>query len=73
MSDIQESKSLRWLSNMFPFTKNPINETDKMSNAIHIYCEAGANKIDSLQQKVEMLQEYIQHNGEIITGEEVTE
>lgn len=58
-TDIQEAKSLHWLSNMFPFTKIPLDETDKMSNAIHIYCKAGAKKIESMQEEIEMLKEYI--------------
>lgn len=57
----QEAKSLRWLSNVFPFTQNPIDETDRMSNAIHVYCEAGALKIEKMQEQVEMLEEYIRH------------
>lgn len=45
-----EVKSLRWLANMFPFTKDPKDETDKISNAINIYCTAGADKIEELQE-----------------------
>lgn len=48
MKEIQEEKQLRWLVNMFPYTDDPKDETDRMSNAIHIYCEAGANKIKEL-------------------------
>lgn len=51
-SEIPEVKKLRWLANMFPFVENPQDETDKMCNAIHIYCTAGANKIEELQQKI---------------------
>ena len=58
-TDIQEAKSLHWLSNMFPFTKIPLDETDKISNAIHIYCKVGAKKIESMQEEIEMLKEYI--------------
>lgn len=47
-ADIPEAKSLRWLANMFPWTKNPQDDTDRMTNAIHVYAEAGANKIDAL-------------------------
>lgn len=46
--ELPEVKSLRWLANMFPFTESPKNETDKMSNAIHVYCTAGAKKIEEL-------------------------
>ena len=48
--EIPEVKSLRWLANMFPLTDNPQDETDKMSNAIHLYCTAGANKIEELSE-----------------------
>lgn len=50
--ELQEAKSLRWLANMFPFIENSKDETDKMSNAINVYCTAGANKIDELQKNV---------------------
>lgn len=46
--EIPEVKSLRWLANMFPFTENPQDETDRISNAIHLYCTAGADKIEEL-------------------------
>lgn len=39
------AKSLQWLSNMFPYVEHPENEVDRMSNAIHIYSKAGAEKI----------------------------
>ena len=50
--EIPETKSLRWLANMFPFTDNPKDDTDKMSNAIHAYAEAGALKIEELQTQL---------------------
>lgn len=50
--EIKEVKSLRWLANMFPYIENPQDETDKMSNAIHIYCSAGADKIEELQKQI---------------------
>ena len=49
--DIPEVSSLRWLANMFPFTENAKDDTDKMSNAIHVYCTAGANKIEELSYR----------------------
>lgn len=54
--EIKEAKSLRWLANMFPFTENPQDEEDKMCNAIHVYAEAGADKINELQEKINKLQ-----------------
>ena len=53
MIEIPEVKSLRWLSNMFPFVDNPKDETDRMSNAIHVYCSAGADKIEELVKSLE--------------------
>ena len=55
--EIQEVKSLRWLANMFPFVKDPKDETDKISNAINIYCTSGADKIEELLALVESLSE----------------
>ena len=54
VKEIPEVKSLRWLANMFPYTENPKDETDKMSNAIHIYCTAGANKIEEYASLLEL-------------------
>lgn len=56
MREVKENdvaKSLRWLSNMFPFMEHPEDEADRMSNAIHIYSKAGAEKIQELEQKLE--------------------
>ena len=53
--EIAEVKSLRWLANMFPFTKNPQDETDRMTNAINVYVTAGADKIEELDKKCEAL------------------
>lgn len=52
MNELNESKSLKWLANMFPFTKDPKDETDRMSNTIHFYCTSGATKIDELQSEL---------------------
>ena len=46
--EIPEVKSLRWLANMFPFTKNPKGDTAIISNTINVYCTAGADKIEEL-------------------------
>lgn len=53
---IPEVSSLRWLANMFPFIENPEDDADKISNAIHVYCTAGANKIEELSAKVNNLE-----------------
>lgn len=57
MSEIPEAKSLRWLCNQFPITIPPQDDGDKICNAIHVYCEAGAKKIEELQAEVERLKE----------------
>lgn len=54
-SEIAEAKSLRWLANMCPFVNIPKDNCDRMSNAIHLYCEAGAAKIEELQKEIERL------------------
>lgn len=54
-SEIAEAKSLRWLANMWPFVNIPKDDCDRMSNAIHLYCEAGAAKIEELQKEIERL------------------
>lgn len=53
--EIPEVSSLRWLANMFPWTENPHDETDRMTNAINIYTTAGANKIEELSEVNERL------------------
>lgn len=63
MKEVREAKSLRWLVNMFPLTKVPLDETDKMSNAIHIYCKNAADKLEALQEENEMLLELCRHKG----------
>lgn len=45
-----EAKALRWLANNFPYTSEPEDVSDKMSNAIHLYATAGADKIEELQR-----------------------
>lgn len=51
--EIPEVKSLRWLANEFPFVENPIEDADKLCNVIHLYCTAGANKIEELQRIID--------------------
>ena len=51
--EMPEVKGLSWLVNMFPYTAEPKDETDKISNAIHLYCTAGVNKIVELQKKLD--------------------
>ncbi len=55
MDEISEVKSLRWLANMFPWVDNPHDDTDRMSNAIHLYCTAGADKIEQLTALLEQI------------------
>lgn len=53
--EIPEVKSLRWLANNFPWTDNPRDDTDRLTNAIHIYATAGADKIEALSKELEEL------------------
>ena len=55
MSNVPEAKSLRWLAIQFPYTKDPKDDTDRLSNAIHLYASAGADCIDRLQAEVDSL------------------
>ena len=66
MSNVPESKSLRWLAIQFPYTKNPKDDTDRLSNVIHLYATAGADCIDRLQAEVDSLR------ADAGSGEEVT-
>ena len=68
MSEIPEAKSLRCLCNHFPITTPPKDDGDRMCNAIHIYCEAGAKKIEELHREVERLkvfEEYCENMKEL--------
>lgn len=70
MSEIPEAKSLRWLCNQFPVIVPPQDDEDKICNVIHVYCEAGAKKIDELQREVERLkvfEEYCENMKELKT------
>lgn len=53
-AEIPEAKSLRWLTFNFPFTPNPEDETDRISNAIHVYAQRGAAKIEALAYALAM-------------------
>ena len=61
MSEIPEAKSLRWLCNQFPITIPSQDDGDKICNAIHVYCEAVAKKIEELQKEVERLKVFEEH------------
>lgn len=56
-SDVSnEVISLRWLCIQFPFIVDPQNELDMISNTIHCYCKAAADKLEELQNKLDDLQ-----------------
>lgn len=55
MSEIPEVKSLRWLVFNFPFVEEPKDEADKITNAIHVYCSAAADKIEEIQKELNEL------------------
>lgn len=54
-NELPEIKSLRWLANNFPFTDEPKDEIDKISNAINLYATAGANKLEELRHIIMQL------------------
>lgn len=55
MIEIPEAKSLRWLCNQLQITIPTQDDGDRLCNAIHVYCEAGAKKIEELQKEIERL------------------
>lgn len=70
MEEIGEVKSLRWLANNFPFIENPEDDADKISNAIHVYCTAGADKIEALNEELVELKELLNKKGLNKNGKE---
>lgn len=46
---------LHWLVNNFPWTDDPNDETDKLTNAIHHHCLAAIEYIKELELEVKML------------------
>lgn len=53
--DIPEVKSLRWLANMFPLQIPARDDNDRLCNAIHLYCTAGADKIEAQELRIKEL------------------
>lgn len=53
IGEIQESKSLRWLANMWPLVEDPKDESDKWSTTIHLYCTAAADRMDQMAEAIE--------------------
>lgn len=51
--EIPEAKSLRWLAVQFPLVEKPQNDIDKMQSLIHIYCTAGANRLESMAEAID--------------------
>lgn len=64
--DTSEVKSLRWLANMFPLQIPARDENDKICNAIHLYCTAGADKIEAQALRIEELDVELQEANETI-------
>lgn len=48
-----EVKGLHWLANMWPMIEQPKDDADRMSNCIHLYCEAAANKIEQMSDSID--------------------
>lgn len=53
--EIPEVKSLRWLANMFPLQIPARDDNDRLCNAIHLYCTAGADKIEAQELRIQEL------------------
>ena len=52
-TDIPEVKCLRWLANMWPRVENPKDDADRMSNCIHLYCSAAADRMVAMSETVD--------------------
>lgn len=52
-TEIPEVKSLRWLANMWPQVEKPEDDADRMSNAIHLYCTAAADRMEAMSEAVD--------------------
>lgn len=48
----QIKKQLAWVINQFPWYVSPQNNPDRMSTAIHIYCENAMLYIKSLEAEL---------------------
>lgn len=46
--EIPEAKSLRWLAIQFPLVEKPKDDIEKIQSLIHLYCTAGANRLESI-------------------------
>ena len=55
-TEIPEVKSLRWLANMWPQVEKPEDDADRMSNAIHLYCTAAADRMEAMSETVAFAQ-----------------
>ena len=49
--EIGEVSCLRWLANNFPYIENPKDDTDRMTNTIHVYCTTGADALEQLHYR----------------------
>lgn len=52
-AEIPEVKSLRWLANMWTQVEKPTDDADRMSNAIHLYCTAAADRMEAMSEAVD--------------------
>ena len=53
ITKIPEAKSLRWLANQFPEIEKPEDDIDKISNCIHLYCTAGAERLEQMAETID--------------------
>ena len=61
-----ELKSLRWLANMFPLQIPAQDDNDRLCNAIHLYCTAGADKLEAQELRIQELEVELQEAHETI-------
>ena len=54
------SKSLKWLMFNFPMQDHPEDDSDRMCNCIHLYCEQAVFIIDQLTEENKRLAEIVE-------------
>ena len=52
----QCKKQLKWLTFNFPYVEDPKDDTDRICNCIHLYCENAVAVIDELEKVISNLQ-----------------
>lgn len=54
-TEVPEAKSLRWLAFIFPKIENPVDDCDRMTNCINLYCTSAADLIEHQSKEIDEL------------------